>query len=280
MLKKILLLCWFVASPVFAADAPKRLVVAGGELAEIVVGLGQEKSLIGVDTSSTYPLSLNRLPKIGYKRMLASEGILSLKPDAVLITDDAGPQAVIEQIKSAGIQVHLIPKPMTAEAVVTTINSVAHALQTPEAGEKLSASYKQALIAADKSIQAAKRAKAVKTMVLMQHGKSAPMVAGNHTAAASIVARAGGDNIFASVEGFKPVSSESVVVADPQVIVVTGGHMNKQTGKQLVLDIPGVDATTAVKKENIIVMDPQLILGYGLRTPQAMHELSSYLAAR
>ena len=51
------------------ADAlPQRWVSAGGSLSEWVVALGGEAKLVGVDTTSLHPASLQGLPKIGYQR--------------------------------------------------------------------------------------------------------------------------------------------------------------------------------------------------------------------
>ena len=46
--------------------------------------------LVGNCVSSIYPEDAKTLPKVGYKRMLPPEGIISLKPDLVIMTDERG----------------------------------------------------------------------------------------------------------------------------------------------------------------------------------------------
>jgi iron complex transport system substrate-binding protein len=45
------------------------------------------------------------LPRLGYVRQLSAEGVLSLRPDLVLATADAGPPAAIVQVEAAGVAV-------------------------------------------------------------------------------------------------------------------------------------------------------------------------------
>ena len=63
---------------------PKRVVVAGGALTEIVYALGAQDRVIANDLTSLYPEAATRLPKIGYLRTLSAEGVLSLRPDLLL----------------------------------------------------------------------------------------------------------------------------------------------------------------------------------------------------
>ena len=72
------------------------LVSIDGALTEIVYALGAEDRLVGVDSTSVYPEAVQSLPQVGYMRQLSAEGILSLQPDLVLATRDAGPEPVFE----------------------------------------------------------------------------------------------------------------------------------------------------------------------------------------
>src|SRR5690606_37605592 len=73
-----------------AAELPQRWVSAGGALSEWVSALGGESKLVGVDTTSQHPASLKALPSIGYQRQLSAEGILSLRPQILVGTEEMG----------------------------------------------------------------------------------------------------------------------------------------------------------------------------------------------
>src|SRR5690606_17405686 len=95
-----------------AADAPAtpRLVVVGGALTEIVFALGAGDRVVGVDTSSQHPVdATGKLPKVGYQRQLAAEGVISLGPTKVLLTEEAGPPEAIAQLAAAGVATVSIP---------------------------------------------------------------------------------------------------------------------------------------------------------------------------
>ena len=63
---------------------------------------------MATDTTSLYPEAAQKTAKVGYMRQLSAEGLLSLKPDAVISTTEAGPPVVIDQVRSAGVLVELI----------------------------------------------------------------------------------------------------------------------------------------------------------------------------
>ncbi|HDR9813838.1 TPA: ABC transporter substrate-binding protein, partial [Burkholderia cenocepacia] len=104
-----------------APAAPKRVIVIGGALAETAFALGgaetQRYRLVGADTTCTYPDAAKRLPKVGYQRALSAEGLLSLRPDLVLASAEAGPPTAIAQVKGAGVAVTTFDERHDVESV-------------------------------------------------------------------------------------------------------------------------------------------------------------------
>src|SRR5690349_9704764 len=65
-----------------SAAVAQRIVAVGGAMTEIVFALGEGAKIVAVDTTSLYPpRAIADLPKVGYLRMLSTEGLLSTKPD-------------------------------------------------------------------------------------------------------------------------------------------------------------------------------------------------------
>ena len=122
-----------------AALAAERLVSVDGAITEIVYALDQGSRLVGVDTTSTYPPETKSLASVGSKRALSAEGLLSLSPDLVLATDDAGPPEVLGQIRSAGVEVRQVPDAATLDGLREKIGAVATALDAGDRGETLNA---------------------------------------------------------------------------------------------------------------------------------------------
>lgn len=253
---------------------PLRVVSVGGALTEIVYALNAEAQLVGVDTTSLYPEAATKLPQVGYQRQLSAEGILSLKPDLVLLTEEAGPPAVLEQIQAAGTQVVKLPSEYSADGVLKKIEGVAKALHKTEAGAALSASFSKDLAAVQSQFAANSSPKVV---FLLSMGKGSPMAAGNNTAASAMIALAGGKNAFSDTHtGYKPVSTEAMIAANPDLLLISKDTLTSLGGvDKALVAIPGFSLTNAGKNRRIVSMEGLHLLGFGPRLPEATAELAS-----
>ncbi len=123
-------LCAFLILCVTSAHAetPKRIVSVGGALTETIYALGAGEYLVGSDTTSYYPAAAAATPKVGYQRALSAEGILSLNPDLVILSEEAGPPAVLAQLKSAGVNMLTVTAGRTLEDVNRNIEVLSEVL--------------------------------------------------------------------------------------------------------------------------------------------------------
>jgi iron complex transport system substrate-binding protein len=90
--------------------------MVGSALTEIVLCLGAERLLVGVDTTSLYLTAARALPQVGYMRALSAEGVLSLKPTLVIATTAAGPATTLDQLRATGVEVPSCPTTTTTTA--------------------------------------------------------------------------------------------------------------------------------------------------------------------
>ena len=74
--------------------------VLSGHRRKGAFGLGAQGQLVGTDTTSLFPEAALKTAKVGYMRQLSAEGLLSLQPDAVVGTTEAGPPVVLDQVRS------------------------------------------------------------------------------------------------------------------------------------------------------------------------------------
>ena len=95
-----------------------RIVSLGGAVTEIVFALGYGQKVVGVDASSSYPEAVSDIAKVSYHRRLSAEGIISLAPTLVIATTEAGPPEVIQQLRSAGITILILPHEPTVECTI------------------------------------------------------------------------------------------------------------------------------------------------------------------
>lgn len=254
---------------VFSAQSADRLVVAGGSLSELIYAMGIGNRVVGVDETTSYPPETAALPHIGYWKQLSSEGILSLHPDSFITWQDAGPQIVLDQLRAQKVNVVTLPRvPATVEQMYTNIRELAQTLRIPEQGETLIDRIRQRLDRVQHSV-AAKNAP-VKAMFILSAGGSAPQVAGKGSVADAIMTLAGAQNVATHAQ-YKSYSAESLIAANPEVIVVTSQMVDG--GLARLSTIAGITHTAAWKNQRIVAIDQALILGMGPRVADAVEAL-------
>ncbi len=258
-----------------AASLPDRLVVAGGALTEIVVALGGAGRLVGVDTTSLYPAKVvEPLPRIGYIRTLSAEGILSLNPSFLLASDQAGPPAVIDQLRAVKLPLALVEETFAADHVPAKVLKVAEALGQDAAGKALAET-----IAADlASVRAAVSglAKPSVLFVLSNTGDRL-MAAGQATAAETMIGLAGARNAIQGYTSYKPLSAEAALAADPDILVFPDHVVTALGGRAAIARLPQVSVTRAAAAGRIVSMDSLYLLGLGPRTAHAAHDFATAL---
>ena len=257
------------------APDPSRIVVAGGSITEILFSLGEQEKIVAVDRTSNYPADVSEFPVIGYVRALSAEGVLSLAPSLVLGEDDMGPVEVLTQLKSTGISIRRIPERHTAMGIVEKVLCVAEVVGYPESElDRLTQEYLAKVKDVGRSRDEVERGNRPKVAVIMALRDGVPFAAGSETSAAGILEMAGGDNVFAGFKGWKPVSLELMVGANPSLIVMPERGMKMSGGREAVLSHPSVKVTNAAKNNGLVVVDGMTLLGFGPRTLHASIDLS------
>ncbi|MDF3931984.1 heme/hemin ABC transporter substrate-binding protein [Pseudomonas citronellolis] len=264
------------ASSAIADSLPQRWVSAGGSLSEWVVALGGESRLVGVDTTSLHPASLKALPKIGYQRQLAAEGILALKPDILLGSEEMGPPPVLQQLRAAGVRIETLPAKADEQTVQANLLRLGELLGTPDKAGQVAAEFQARLAAQHAWVAKAQTAQAAPGVVLLVgNAGGSLLVAGQDTAGDWLIQRAGGRNL-ASHKGYKALSGEALAALDPQVLLLADRSLEgDQAREALTRQNPGLAATRALRDGRLLVVDPTLLVGgLGPRIPDALASLS------
>ena len=254
----------------------QRIVALGGALTEVVYALGAESQLVGTDTTSVHPPAALQTAKVGYMRQLSAEGLLSLRPDAVLGTHEAGPAVVLEQVRSAGVQVELVQADHSWQEVQRKLQLVGRMTGRSAAAQALQARLDGEW--AQTRQQVARAAQRPRALFILAHSGS-PMVAGTNTAADALIRFAGGVNVAASFEGYKPLTAEALASAAPQVLINTSQGMEALGGAAAFWRRPELALTPAYRRRALVAMEANHLLGFGPRLPQAVHELHTRMQA-
>lgn len=250
-----------------------RVVTVGGAVTEIAFALGRGDRVVAVDTSSVFPPEVARLPQVGYQRTLSAESVLAHAPDLVIASAEAGPPAALDQLRTAGVRVALVPTASTIEDAAHRIEIVGDALGEQRAALELANQLRTDAGRARAHCCSAP-GRAPRAVTVYARGAGTVMLAGAGTTAAAMLELAGARNAVTGASGFKPISAEALVEAAPEVIVVPARGLASLGGEPGLLAIPGVADTPAGRARRIVAMDDLLLLGFGPRLASAIDELS------
>jgi len=255
------------------AASPKRIITLDGALTETVDALGLGKNIVAVDVTSSYPTFIAQLPKVSKSRSVSAEGIISFSPDLVLAPEGTINKALSFQLESAGIRVVSIKQAYSVDGTYAFVRAVAAAVGNPAKGEELVKSIKTNI---NKSLNLVRiNKKSPKVLFIYARGAGVMMVAGGNTSMDAIIQLAGGKNAVSGFDDFKPYTTESLVAANPDVILMFDFGFKSLGGAESILKMPGVSITNAGKNKRIVEMDGNLLTGFSVRLPQAIRELNA-----
>lgn len=268
----LLLIFLSYASSANASTAPKRIITLSAALTETVDALGFGPQIVAIDITSTYPAYTAKLPKVSNNRTVSTEGIISFSPDLVLAPEGGLSKATESQLKSAGITVVIIKQEFSVKGASTFIKQVAAALGAVAKGEEL---VKKTEPEVNKALaEVKKNPKSPKVLFIYARGTGVMMVAGKDTNIDAIIRLAGGKNAAQGFSKFKPYSTESLVNANPDIILMFDFGYKSLGGAASILKMPGVSLTNAGKNKRIVEMDGELLTGFSTRLAQAITQLN------
>ncbi|EIZ1006953.1 ABC transporter substrate-binding protein [Vibrio vulnificus] len=256
--------------------AQERIISAGSAVTELILALHAEQSLVAVDVTSQLPEG-QPLPKIGYHRRLSAEGLLALSPTKLIGSDEMGPAPVLQQLKSTGVDIEVVNTQANVDGLKARIDQIAAILNKPQEAQQLKSLVDQQ-VQSLKANQPTEQKK--KVLFLLIHEGRAANVAGTDTTPDAIISLAGAINPAADkITAYKPLSSESMVEMQPDVILVSGRSFEKLGGPDAIIKMmPLLAATPAGQNKQIMAIDgAALVGGLGLKSLAEAKRLNQLL---
>jgi len=260
-----------------STELPQRWVSAGGALSEWVSALGGESKLVGVDSTSQHPESLRALPSIGYQRQLSAEGVLSLRPQILVGTEEMGPPPVLSQIRGAGVQVELFSATPDLPTLQDNLSHLGRLLGADAKAAQLFEHFQRQLVRQQARVaQAQLKRQAPGVLLVLGNAGGKPLIAGQDTAADWLLQQAGGHNL-ASHSGYQPFSVEALAGLDPEVLVFADRALSGEAARAaLFKENPILASTRAARDGRVVELDPTLLVGgLGPRLPQSLAVLTA-----
>lgn len=276
-MKRIILLLLMLISygGIYAGQAPKRIITLSSALTETTDALGFGKNIVAVDVTSLYPDYVNKLPKVSNNRSVSAEALIAFVPDLILAPQGTVSKEIQYQLKSAGIRFVEIKQEFSVKGALVFIRQVAEALQVTAKGEALAKKTEAAVNQALAKIKTAN--KLPKVLFVYARGTGTMMVAGKKSSMDAIIGLSGGRNAITEFQDFKPYTTEALVKANPDVILMFDFGYNSLGGINGILKMPGVGQTNAGKNKRIVQVDADLMVNFSVRLDQAITVLNSKL---
>ena len=237
-------------------EEPQKLVSGYYISTSLLIALGLEDRLVGIeakaDTRPVYQLSapeLLELPSVGTAKEFDLEGCAALEPDLVLMPVKL--QDYAATLEDLGITV-LVVNPESQELLEEMLTLIATACGVSERAEALLAYYEEQLTKVS-DLTAGEE----KPRVYVASNSSYLSAAPGLMYQSDLVTLAGGENVMAQLPGdyWTEVSYESILAADPEVIVIPAGA---EYTTQDVLNDENLAQITAVKNAAVYAMPQNL----------------------
>lgn len=252
-----------------------KIVSINGSISEIIVEFGLENDLVGVDATSTFPESLKDKVQIGNAHHMNLEQIIALQPTVVLSLEERGlkPEQA-EQLRQAGIKVNfynLESKPESTENLIVELGKEFSKEKEAEALIETLHNDLKNIPTIDPN---------TKVLFIYARGAGAVQAAGDKTAMTEMIKLAGAKSATeGQFEGFKALTPEALLDANPDYILLFNTGFESLNGEAGLMEIPGMNKTTAGKNKRFITMDGQYLSGFGPRVGKAAIDLANALKA-
>ena len=259
-------------------DSLDRIVSLDGGVTEILFALGMGDRLVGRDISTTFA-EAEKIPLLTKAHDISAESVLSVRPDLVIASELIGPPEAKASIEAAGVPVVTMNPVVAVDGVGDRIRAVGELAGVAPAAEELAAGLDEEL---DEVAAAPAGAEAPLVAFLYVRGSAGVyLMAGPGSGVDSLIEASGATGASAKIglsDPFTPLTSEALVKAQPDVILVTTTGLESVDGVAGLMQIPGVAQTPAGRSGRVVTMEDGLLFSFGVRTPEVVGSLKAAFA--
>ncbi|MGE7604218.1 ABC transporter substrate-binding protein [Peribacillus sp. NPDC097675] len=251
---------------------PERIISLIPSNTEAVFALGLGKKVIGVSENDNYPEETKDIQKIGGME-IDTEMIVSLKPDIVLAHESVhNSREGIQQLKDAGIPVLTVNDAQSFKDVYASLMMIGEATGELDKAKEIVTTMEKKV----ETIQ--EKAKTIKDeerkSVLVEVSPSPEIyTTGKNTFMDEMLGIISADNVSGGLDGWVKLDEESLIAANPDVIITTYGYYTGNPVKE-VTGRNGWDNIKAVKNGAVFDVHSDLVTRSGPRLIEGVEELA------
>mgnify|MGYP000707439160 CR=1 FL=1 len=200
----------------------QRIISLAPNITEVLFYIGAGEQIVGADEYSNYPEAAKSILRVNNHAAANYELILSLKPDLVIAWQSGNGDKIINPLRKLGIPVFVV-ETSKMEAIPNLFRRFGQLTGNRDKAEQLADNFSQRL----KALGAAQINKPLVRTFYQIWDEPLITLNGKHMVS-DVITLCGGENIFADAVPLVPyVNIESVVAADPQMIIA-GGSQEEQ----------------------------------------------------
>ncbi|WP_342454849.1 cobalamin-binding protein [Caldimonas aquatica] len=210
------------------AAPPRRIVSLAPHATELVFAVGAGARLVGAMDHSDYPPAARRLPRVGDSRSIDLEAVAALEPDLVIVWPTGNPPSQVERLAKMGLPVYRSELRRLSE-IADAMRRLGMLLGEAEAAGMQAQAFERELTA----LRRQQEAKApVRTFY--QVWPQPLMTLNDQHLASDVIRLCGGVNVLGALTPLVPtVSTEAVLAADPELILVSAPPASAQAAQQV-----------------------------------------------
>ena len=262
---------------VSVAGRPERIVSAAPTVTEILFALGAGDRIAAVTNQCDYPPEAEGLPRIGGWFTPSTEKAMAARPDLV-IGSRGNPTDFIAAMRKSGCPVFTID-PKTLDDIYEAIGQIARIIGEAEAGEGLVGRMRDRLGAVAARVADVPEGERPTAFIMLQ--VSPLWTAGKGTFQDDAIRAAGARNLGAEKNGFAPYSTETLMAADPDFLLLSTMEGDPERMKREVLGDSALRRLSAARGHGIVVLEADPIMRPGPRIVDAVEAMArAFYAAR
>lgn len=232
----------------------EKIISTAPSNTEVLVELGLSDKLVAIDKYSADVEGINAdLPQIDFRNPDA-ETLISLEPDIIIASghNKAGDEDPFQLVKEAGIPVVYIPSSYSIDGIYGDIEFIAEITGTEKQGAEIIENMK-------KEVEAIKEIGdkiTDKKKVYFEIGSTPSLYSfGKDTFLNEMIQIIGAENIFANEDSWISPTPESVIDANPDVILTNVPDTDGVSVIDEIKSREGWDSITAIKEGQIYSID-------------------------
>lgn len=232
----------------------EKIISTAPSNTEVLVELGLSDKLVAIDKYSADVEGINAdLPQIDFRNPDA-ETLISLEPDIIIASghNKVGDEDPFQLVKEAGIPVVYIPSSYSIDGIYGDIEFIAEITGTEKQGTEIIENMKKEVEAireiGDKITD--------KKKVYFEIGSTPSLYSfGKDTFLNEMIQIIGAENIFANEDSWISPTPESVIDANPDVILTNVPDTDGVSAVDEIKNREGWDSITAIKEGQIYSID-------------------------